>query len=273
MEALRCRAGETGHPVHCLTAAQAERSLRIYHQGYSLPFAFANGARDYLGYNSLEGIAMQLGSQPALLSPPRSGPNAHHVDRAYQFFRYFVNQGRDFDIRQFDVTAPGPVRDRILEISGLFDATATDLSRFAARGGKIIWLHGHDDPSVSPLENRRNVQAVIARMGQEQADRFLRYFEIPGLAHGGASPHNGRAWPRSTPGWSTAPRRIAPLSPTARGAKRGGAPARFAASQHGRNSRAVAMGARLPALPVSPNSTVPMRRPSRCGVRPRYAHA
>jgi feruloyl esterase len=38
---------------------------------------------------------------------------------------------------------------------------------------------------VSPLENRRNVQAVIARMGQDQADRFLRYFEIPGLAHGG----------------------------------------------------------------------------------------
>jgi feruloyl esterase len=185
LEALRCRAGETGHPANCLTAAQAERTMRIYHQGYSLPFAFANGARDYLGYNSLEGIAMQLGSQPALLSPPRSGPNAHHVDRAYQFFRYFVNQGRDFDIRQFDVTAPGPVRDRILEISGLFDATATDLSRFAARGGRIIWLHGHDDPSVSPLENRRNVQAIIARMGQEQADRFLRYFEIPGLAHGG----------------------------------------------------------------------------------------
>ena len=71
------------------------------------------------------------------------------------------------------------------EVSHLFDATATDLSRFAARGGRIIWLHGHDDPSVSPLENRRNVEAIIARMGQDQADRFLRYFEVPGLAHGG----------------------------------------------------------------------------------------
>lgn len=185
LEALRCRNGESGHPAHCLTTAQVERTMRIYHQGYALPFAFANGARDYLGYNSLEGIAMQLGSQPQLQSPPRSGPNAHHVDRAYQFFRYFVNEGRDFDMRQFDVTAPGPVRDRILDISRLFDATATDLSRFAARGGRIIWLHGHDDPSVSPLENRRNVQAIIARMGQDQADRFLRYFEVPGLAHGG----------------------------------------------------------------------------------------
>jgi feruloyl esterase len=185
LEALRCRGGETGHPETCLTAAQVERTMRVYHQGYTLPYAFANGARDYLGYNSLEGIAMQLGSQAALLDPPRSGPNAHHVDRAYQFFRYFVNGGHDLDMRQLDVTSEGPQRARILEISALFDATATDLSRFAARGGKLLWLHGHDDPSVSPLENRRNVQAIAARMGPEQADAFLRYYEVPGLAHGG----------------------------------------------------------------------------------------
>jgi feruloyl esterase len=185
LEALRCRAGETGNPDHCLTPAQVERTMRVYHQGYSLPYAFANGARDYLGYNSLEGIAMQLGSQRGLTDPPRSGPNAHHVDRAYQFFRYFVNGGRDLDMRRLDVTAEGPQRERILEISRLFDATATDLSRFAARGGKIIWLQGNDDPSVSPLENRRNYEAIVARMGREEAARFIRYFAIPGLAHGG----------------------------------------------------------------------------------------
>ncbi len=185
LEALRCRAGESGHPTHCLTAMQVERTMRVYHQGYALPYALANGATDYRGYNSLEGIAMQLGSQPALLEPPRSGPNAHHVDRAYQFFRYFVFGGRTLDMRHLDVTATGPVRERILEISALFDATATDLSRFAARGGKIIWLHGNDDPSVSPLENRRNYEAIVAPLGRENADRFLRYFAVPGLAHGG----------------------------------------------------------------------------------------
>jgi feruloyl esterase len=185
LDGLRCRAGETGHPEACLTPAQLDRTMRVYHQGYTLPYAFANGARDYLGYNSAEGIAMQLGSEPVLRDPPRSGPNAHHVDRAYQFFRYFVFGGRELDMRTLDVTAPGPVRDRILEISALFDATATDLTRFAARGGKIIWLQGNDDPSVSPLENRRNHQAIVARMGRDQAAGFLRYFEIPGLAHGG----------------------------------------------------------------------------------------
>jgi len=80
--------------------------------------------------------------------------------------------------------APGPIRDRILEISRLFDANTRDLGAFAARGGRVTWLHGHDDASVSLHENRRDVQAIRARMGAEAADRFLRHFEIPGLAHG-----------------------------------------------------------------------------------------
>lgn len=185
LEALRCKAGETGHPAHCLTATQIDRTMRVYHQGYTLPYAFANGLNDYLGYNSLEGIAMQLGSQAALTSPPRSGPNAHHVDRAYQFFRYFVNGGRDLDMRTLDVTAEGPQRERILEISRLFDASRADLSAFAQRGGKLILLQGNDDPSVSPWENARLHQRMRETMGEARADGFARFFLLPGLAHGG----------------------------------------------------------------------------------------
>lgn len=185
LDTLRCRDGETGHPAHCLTPAQMERTIRVYHEGYRLPYAFANGSDTYLGYNSLEGITMHLGSQPEYADPLRSGPHARHAALAYEFFKYFVNGGTAMDMRRLNVRSPGPVRDRILEISAMIDATGTDLSRFAARGGRVIWLHGHDDPSVSPLENRRNVEAVMARMGREEADRVLRYFEIPGLAHGG----------------------------------------------------------------------------------------
>ncbi|WP_431283210.1 tannase/feruloyl esterase family alpha/beta hydrolase [Humitalea sp. 24SJ18S-53] len=185
VESLRCPAGQTGNPDNCLTAPQIDRALRVYHEGYTLPYAFANGSRDYRGYNSLEGITMQLGTERDLQDTPDVDRNARHAALAYQFFRYFVFGGNHVDMRQLDVTAPGPVRDRILEISGLFDASATDLSRFAARGGKIIWLHGHDDASVSPLENRRNFEAIVARMGSAATDGFLRYFAIPGLAHGG----------------------------------------------------------------------------------------
>lgn len=184
VESLRCRGNETGNPETCLTEAQIARTIRVYHQGYTLPYAFANGARDYRGYNSLEGVLMQVGSERDLAETPHVERNARHAALAYQFFRYFVNGGRHLDMRQLDVTAPGPVRERILEISRLFDANTRDLSAFAARGGRMMWLHGHDDASVSPHENRRNVQAIRAQMGTEVTDRFLRYFEIPGLAHG-----------------------------------------------------------------------------------------
>ncbi len=185
LDSLRCRNGETGHPANCLTAAQIERTIAVYHQGYTLPYAFANGRRDYLGYNSLEGITMQLGSEAHYGSPPRSGPNAHHVNRAHEFFQNFVLRQDDYDLRRVDLLGPGPVRARIEELSAMIDANNGDFTRFAARGGKIIWIMGNDDPSVSPYENRRNYETLVARIGRAEADRFLRYFQIPGLAHGG----------------------------------------------------------------------------------------
>ena len=56
IEGLRCKNGETGHPEHCLTTAQIERTINIYHKGYSLPYKLADGIDNYQGYNSLEGI-------------------------------------------------------------------------------------------------------------------------------------------------------------------------------------------------------------------------
>lgn len=184
LDGLRCRNGETGHPEHCLTRAQVERTIRVYHEGYALPYSLANDRDGYLGLNSLEGVTMFLGSQPAYADPLRSGPNARHAALAYEFFKYFVNGGRAPDMRRLDVLSPGPVRDRVQEVSALVDATATDLERFAARGGKLILLHGHEDQGVSPRETRRTFQAIEARMGRDRADRFIRYFEVPGLAHG-----------------------------------------------------------------------------------------
>jgi feruloyl esterase len=49
----------------------------------------------------------------------------------------------------------------------------------------MIFLPGNDDPSVSPLENRRFHERIVATMGRERTDAFLRFFLLPGLAHGG----------------------------------------------------------------------------------------
>jgi feruloyl esterase len=194
LEALRCRGGETGHPPHCLTPAQIDRTMAVYHQGYTLPYRLANGVDAYLGYNSLEGITMQLGSQAAYLQPPVSGPNAHHVSRADQFIRNFVARAPELDLRTVDVQREGPFTRRIQELSAAIDATSPDFSAFARRGGRLIWVQGNDDPSVSPWMNARLYEAVVARMGREAADAFLRFYLVPGLAHGGG---------RFTPTWDS----------------------------------------------------------------------
>ncbi len=192
VEKLACKAGESGNPENCLTTAQIDRTLKIYHEGYTLPYQLANGIDSYPGYNSLEGILMQLGSEPQMRSPPVSGPNAHHSSRAFEFLQNFVARDQPLDLLSFDIHNPGKFKDRIVELSGLIGATQTDWSAFANKGGKIIWLQGTDDPSVSPYGNAKLYEAIVAKMGREKAADFVRFYLVPGLAHGGG---------RFTPTW------------------------------------------------------------------------
>ncbi|MBW9070117.1 tannase/feruloyl esterase family alpha/beta hydrolase [Rhizobium pusense] len=185
VEKLACKAGESGNPENCLTNAQIDRTLKIYHDGYALPYPLANGIDSYPGYNSLEGILMQLGSEPQMRDPPVSGPNAHHSSRAFEFLQNFVARGQPLDLLSFDIRDPGKFKDRIVELSGIIGATQTDWSAFADKGGKIIWLQGTDDPSVSPYGNAKLYEAIVAKMGREKSAAFLRFYLVPGLAHGG----------------------------------------------------------------------------------------
>ena len=183
LERLRCRNGETGHPAHCLTPAQLG-TIAVYHEGYRLPYALANGISAYPGYNSLEGITMQLGSQAAYIDPPPTGPNAHHVNRADQFVKYFLVRDPGFKLLNLDIQNPGPWQSRIVELSQLIDANHPDWSTFRARGGKLILIQGHDDPSVSPYANQAFYESIVARAGAAAAEGFVRFYLVPGLAHG-----------------------------------------------------------------------------------------
>lgn len=183
LERLKCRNGETGHPPNCLTAAQL-RTIAVYHEGYTLPYELANGIRQYEGYNSLEGITMQLGSEARLLDPPPTPRNAHHVNRADQFVKYFVVRDPRFHLLTLDLQAPGRWLPRLQELSAKIDASNPDFSRFAGHGGKLLLVQGLDDPSVSPYANARFYRSIVQRMGQPAADAFSRFYMVPGLAHG-----------------------------------------------------------------------------------------
>jgi feruloyl esterase len=185
VEEFSCPDGVTS--VDCLTPVQIERTIAIYHDGYELPYELANGFKRYEGYNSLEGVLMSIGRTPAYYEPLESGPHAHHADRAYQFFTNFVMTDNDSNYREFDIMRPGRYKARLIEISEMIDATDPDLSRFAARGGKIILLHGTEDASLSPLGVQMLYENIVATVGSELANNFIRFYMVPGLAHGGGN--------------------------------------------------------------------------------------
>jgi hypothetical protein len=184
---LTCKNGETGYPTTCLTPTQISKTLDIYHNGYTLSYSFANGVNNYAGYNSEEGITMQIGSQAAYIEPPPSGPNAHHVNRADQFMKYFVTRNPTFSLLTFDIFNPGVYKDRIISLSDVLGATTPDWTAFEAKGGKVLWLQGYDDPSVSPYANINIYNSIVKFMGQQKTDNFMRLYLVPGLAHGGGN--------------------------------------------------------------------------------------
>ena len=96
--------------------------------------------------------------------------------------RYFIARDPKLDPRGFD---PAAFADRMREVSELMDATNPDLSAFLARGGKLILKENMADYAQSPYAGIEYYQALVARMGQETADRFVRLYLVPGANHTG----------------------------------------------------------------------------------------
>ncbi len=181
IEQLACKSDSQ---VDCLTRTQIDRTIRIYHEGYTTAWTAPNGIRGYGGYNSLEGVEMNVGVQAAYVNPPQSGPHAHHADRAAQFAKYIMARDPRFDVLDLDVQSPGRWLPRLLELAELVGATSPDFSAFQARGGKVLLLQGQDDVSVSPIENTRLYHRIVDHMGPAKVGSFLRFYLVPGLGHG-----------------------------------------------------------------------------------------
>ena len=78
----------------------------------------------------------------------------------------------------------GALDRRRRELSEWLDSTNPDLSRFAARGGKLIVAIGTDDTLASPGAQLDYYQSVIDTMGRTKVDGFARLFVIPQVGHG-----------------------------------------------------------------------------------------
>jgi feruloyl esterase len=90
----------------------------------------------------------------------------------------------NFDVRYFDWDRDAAIAGA--ELAPIVNATDPDLSRFKARGGKLIMYHGWADPLVYSLESPIYYEKVLETMGDlNKVEQFARLFMVPGMGHCG----------------------------------------------------------------------------------------
>ena len=160
----------------CLTTGEVE-TVRAYYSGplnaagRPVYYGWMPGseAPGFFGWNFLQ-------------SPPNNEPAFDGL------FKWVF--GKDWDWRAFDVVRDMPKVDAALgpDLNG---ATRGDMSRFEARGGKLIIYQGWADTLVAPMQTLDLYKKVSREAGgTAKARRFARLFLAPGVMHcgGGAGP-------------------------------------------------------------------------------------
>lgn len=176
---LRCTAGETNS---CLTDPQIA-SLRAIYQGPQKP----DGTQIYFGFPP--------GGEAAPASPGwdlwifGAGPGAS-IQNFFgsNFIKYVYGAPDDWTPAMFDFGRDFDLVDA--KTAATFNAIDADLSRFAARGGKLILYHGWSDAAIPAQGTIAYHDAVTRAMGADKAASFVRTFMAPGMHHcaGGVGP-------------------------------------------------------------------------------------
>ena len=190
---VRCPGGADAGDT-CLSDAQIT-ALKTLNSSARFNFFLASGETQYPGYHvwgSDLGIAtdpspleqivtfLALGSsQPATPMPSTAPYVSVLLD---QWIKYSVTRDPSYDSLALDPENPGPWANRISELSTQLD-TSSDISKFAARGGKLLLAHGLSDVLVSTRATEQYYQRLQAQLGPANVDRFARYYQIPGYGH------------------------------------------------------------------------------------------
>src|SRR5579864_9499973 len=97
------------------------------------------------------------------------------------YFGDMVYEDSNWDAKTFSVDAG--LKEAQAKTAGALDAVNPDLKAFKARGGKLIVYHGWNDPAIPAVNTVNYYESVIAKIGQKEADSFVRLFMVPGMQH------------------------------------------------------------------------------------------
>jgi len=166
LSTLACSTASGADASSCLTPAQMKTVQTFY-----------GGVKNSRGELIFSGQNITNPLPP--LQPPRDVPGG-----GYDTVRIWGFQNADYDWKSFDLDRDLPI---INSRVGFVDATDPDLSRFKARGGKLLLYAGWADTTITPENTILYYESVLQKMGRNQGD-FLRLFMVPGMAHCGGGP-------------------------------------------------------------------------------------
>jgi hypothetical protein len=167
----------------CLTAGELKALQAVYGGVVS------NGIKIFPGLPVGAEVLAPTSSGPRSGWDPeivREGQQPRSLERAESVLKYMVTPGTPIDWRTFD---PDRDLEKLNTIGTLLNATDPNLSRFHARGGKIIMYFGWADPVLNPLMGVGYYEQVRKTIGPGTGD-FVRLFMMPGVFHcaGGVGP-------------------------------------------------------------------------------------
>jgi feruloyl esterase len=155
--------------TNCLTAAQVEAARKIYsgpinprtkEEIYSPMYPGSE-----LGWGQLAGGAQPLGIP-------------------IEFFKFYVFKDPKWDYKTRPVNFDSDVALADKPDIAPANAVNPDLSKFFARGGKLLLVDGWSDTSVPPKVAINYYKAVVGKTGVKPVQESMRFFMVPGMGHG-----------------------------------------------------------------------------------------
>lgn len=183
---LRCAGGaDTGND--CLSDPQLA-ALSTIHTPLALGFSLSHGITSYPSTQWGSENDPSNNFQQWVTGSSSNALGQIHAGGA-NFLRYAVAQDAPgFNALTFD---PAHWQTQLQQVSAVHDASNPDLSRFLARGGKLLVTESGGDYSHSPQATADYIDAVQARMGASETEKFVRFYVVSGAEHGN----------RPTSGW------------------------------------------------------------------------
>ena len=165
---LQCKAGDA---ADCLTAPQVTAVKKLY-----------------AGPHNSAGKLVFPGLEPGsefLWAFLVGGPDTFLGDG---FFKYAVYDGKDFDWHKMNLDGDVDAANR--KLAADINNNNPDLSKFAARGGKLILYTGWADALIQP-GNAVNYYDSVVKAQPATVDSFVRLYMAPGVGHcsGGPGPN------------------------------------------------------------------------------------